>query len=187
MANHSELGLTLLKSLMRQVSVQKASQEEIIPPTQRQDQETLAKIIRPSSRSRSRESKSYSYLDIVEPDSPMQEEPPVMDIEDEIKKYNNFRIPDKYQKMRIDPLVWWSDKEHEYPCLYYVAKKYLAIPATSVPSERIFSLAGFIVRKNRTNLFPEHVNQNIFLEKNKQHIPAKTTVLCEDPEEDESD
>ena len=119
MANHSELGLTLLKSLMRQVSVQKASQEEIIPPTQRQDQETLAKIIRPSSRSKK---ESYSHLDIVEPDSPMQEEPPVMDIEDEIKKYNNFRIPDKYQKMRIDPLVWWSDKEHEYPCLYSVAK-----------------------------------------------------------------
>ena len=77
--------------------------------------------------------------------------------------------------------------------MYSVAKKYLAIPATSIPSERFFSLAGFIVRKNRTKLLPEHVNQNIFLAKNKQHIHPDTTVYAEgnrnesDHEQDDSD
>ena len=185
MADHSDLGLTLIKSLMRQVSVQKGTQEEVIPPTQGQDQESLSRIVRPSSRSKK---ESFSHLDLLEPDSPMQEEPPIMDVEDEIKKYIKFGFPDLKQKKIVDPLAWWSDKQHEYPNLYYVAKKYLAIPATSVPSERIFSLAGFIVRKNRTNLLPDHVNQNIFLAKNKQHIPANTTVLCNDlEEEDESE
>ena len=76
---------------------------------------------------------------------------------------------------------FWKDKKSTYPLMYQVAKKYLHIPATSVPSERIFSLAGFIVRKKRTKLLEKHVNQQIFLARNKNHIPSRTTVFCHMP------
>ena len=64
-----------------------------------------------------------------------------------------------------DSLKWWAERESLFPCLSWVAKKYLAIPASSVPSERIFSLAGNIVSKKRACLKPENVDMLIFLKK----------------------
>ncbi|XP_069105881.1 E3 SUMO-protein ligase ZBED1-like [Argopecten irradians] len=63
-------------------------------------------------------------------------------------------------------LDWWKEKEIFYPRVAKVAKKFLAIPASSVPSERVFSLAGNIVRKKRSQLSPENVDKMIFLHKN---------------------
>jgi hypothetical protein len=39
-----------------------------------------------------------------------------------------------------------------YPRLSILTQKYLAIPASHVPSERVFSLAGHLVKKNRARL-----------------------------------
>ena len=47
-----------------------------------------------------------------------------------------------------------------------VAKKYLSIPATLVPSERAFSTAGNIVNKKRACLQPSSVNVLVFLSEN---------------------
>ena len=47
-----------------------------------------------------------------------------------------------------------------------LAKIYLGIPATSVPSERVFSTAGDIISAQRSALLPQHVDKLIFLKKN---------------------
>ncbi|KAK0146663.1 putative AC9 transposase [Merluccius polli] len=44
-----------------------------------------------------------------------------------------------------DPLAWWKAQVEEMPMLLKVARKYLCIPATSVPSERVFSTSGHIL------------------------------------------
>ena len=44
-----------------------------------------------------------------------------------------------------NPLIWWKAKVFSYPNLSKLAKCYLAIPATSVASECIFSTAGDVV------------------------------------------
>ncbi|KAG7167314.1 AC9 transposase-like 4 [Homarus americanus] len=41
-----------------------------------------------------------------------------------------------------DPLGYWKAKQPEFPVLTRLAAKYLAISATSVPVERLFSMAG---------------------------------------------
>lgn len=48
------------------------------------------------------------------------------------------------------PLQWWSRRARTHPQLSVLASKYLISPATSVPCERLFSLAGHIVTKKRT-------------------------------------
>ena len=47
-----------------------------------------------------------------------------------------------------------------------VAKKLLAIPATSTPSERSFSVAGRLIEERRTSLDPDNVNALLFLHSN---------------------
>ena len=65
-----------------------------------------------------------------------------------------------------DPLKWWKANASRYPLLANLARKYLCIPATSVPSERVFSSAGHIVNKRRACLDPSSVNMLVFLAEN---------------------
>ena len=43
-----------------------------------------------------------------------------------------------------DPLAWWRTNDHKYPHVAKLAKRYLAVPATSITSERLFSPKGDI-------------------------------------------
>jgi hypothetical protein len=45
-----------------------------------------------------------------------------------------------------DPLAWWKGNERKFPILAKLARMYLAIQATSAPSERIFSVASRIIK-----------------------------------------
>lgn len=51
-----------------------------------------------------------------------------------------------------DPLQWWKQRLKCYPHLAALARIILAAPATSAPSERIFSVATNIVSKKRSRL-----------------------------------
>ena len=55
-------------------------------------------------------------------------------------------------------MVWWGKRRAQFPMLSRVAKKYLSCNATSVASERLFSLAGNIASKKRNGLKPEKVD-----------------------------
>lgn len=61
---------------------------------------------------------------------------------------------------------YWSFNKHLAP-LDKIALKFLSVPATSVPSERLFSMAGYTISSRRTKLKPEAVEMLCFLNKNK--------------------
>ena len=65
-----------------------------------------------------------------------------------------------------NPLDWWRENQYTYPNLSHLAKLHLAVPGTSVPSERVFSTAGDIVTAQRSQLTPESVDMLVFLKKN---------------------
>ncbi len=65
-----------------------------------------------------------------------------------------------------NPLFWWKEHAKQFPALSKLAQKYLCIPATSSPSERVFSTGGNIVTCLRTSLKPESVDRLVFLAKN---------------------
>lgn len=70
--------------------------------------------------------------------------------------------------LSANPLAWWKEREAKYPLLSRLAKCMLCIPATSVPSERVFSTAGDIITQQRASLKAKHVDRIIFLKKNMQ-------------------
>jgi hypothetical protein len=65
-----------------------------------------------------------------------------------------------------NPLQWWKDHEVAFPALSCLAKKYLCVPATSSPSERVFSCSGNIVTCHRASLNPDTVDRLVFLARN---------------------
>ena len=53
---------------------------------------------------------------------------------------------------QVDPLQYWKQHRDKSPNLANLAKKYLCIPATSAPVERLFSIAGKFFRSERCRL-----------------------------------
>lgn len=66
----------------------------------------------------------------------------------------------------FDVLEWWSENEKEFPTMAKLARKLLAIPASSASSERAFSAAGNAVSQRRTALDPQTVNDVLFVHSN---------------------
>ena len=69
-----------------------------------------------------------------------------------------------------EPLKWWRDNEKKFPILTILAKKYLAIPSSSVPSERLFSDAGQQITLLRNRLSSQSVDHVLFLKQNKKFV-----------------
>ncbi|KYN06411.1 Zinc finger BED domain-containing protein 4, partial [Cyphomyrmex costatus] len=63
-----------------------------------------------------------------------------------------------------NPLQYWQTLKAIYPILFKIAKQYLAVVATSVPAERLFSKAGLIKSDIRNRLKPSRLNSLLFLQ-----------------------
>lgn len=79
-----------------------------------------------------------------------------------IREYLEMPVFDRKE----DPLKFWKNHNCTFKELYKLACKYLSIPATSVPSERIFSLTGLLTKDRRNRLGSEKLNQIVFLNRN---------------------
>lgn len=89
-------------------------------------------------------------------------------IKDEFQHYLNvLELPALEE---YDPFLWWATNKNQYPVLHQIAMKYLSIPATSVPSERLFSDAKNLVTSQRTRLDSFLINQLMFLKRNRDYV-----------------
>ena len=78
-----------------------------------------------------------------------------------VRAYLSANVPS-----RESSLQWWKVSISHYSLLVPLVQKYFCVPATSTPSERIFSCAGIIANRLRSSLNPEHLNMLVFLNKN---------------------
>ena len=78
----------------------------------------------------------------------------VATIQTEVQRF----LSDPTEPMSTDVLGWWKANEHRFPTLAKVARELLGTPATSTPSERLFSMAGVVCSKKRANILPENLN-----------------------------
>ena len=69
----------------------------------------------------------------------------------------------------IERRIFWHGGKYTRIATYLstdIAREYLAIPAMSTPSERIFSAVGYISSKQISHLCRENINQLVLLNKN---------------------
>ena len=67
------------------------------------------------------------------------------------------------ERVLVNPLDWWRMNAGLFPALSVIARRTLCIPATSAPSERLFSSAGSVVSPKRTKLDPHLAADMILL------------------------
>lgn len=70
-------------------------------------------------------------------------------IENEITKYKNTVVG---LENDFNVLKWWNYRKNEFPLLYKLCCRIFAIPASSAPSERIFSIARTLITDKRSKL-----------------------------------
>jgi zinc finger BED domain-containing protein 1 (E3 SUMO-protein ligase ZBED1) len=75
---------------------------------------------------------------------------------------NMYRAIAHDKNLRSDTLDWWRKHHRNFPLLAEVARLVLAVPATSAPSERMWSEAGLVVRSKRATLSGENVAMIVF-------------------------
>ncbi|KAG5461052.1 MAG: ribonuclease H-like domain-containing protein [Olpidium bornovanus] len=63
----------------------------------------------------------------------------------------------------LDILAFWKSHSSKFPTLAKMAKHVHAIPATSAPSERVFSSGHRVLRWNRTRMSPEALEMLVLM------------------------
>ena len=146
--NNEEETLLQIKSEATEIAdnICQDVQEEVQPPPTKKSKglgAILAKVVRTDSGSQPSPTTSSERVD---KEMKLYLERPVID-------------PDS------DPLIWWLSERKKLPVIAELARKYLCACGTSVPSECLFSKAGFIVNDYRNRLSPQNVNMLVFLAK----------------------
>lgn len=92
----------------------------------------------------------------AEPDAPSDARA-ALDIDNhvsnELERYAAEQV-DTSSQYEFDVLLWWKNNAKNYPLLAALSRFVLAIPASSGPSERLFSCAGSTISEKRTRLKP---------------------------------
>ena len=65
-----------------------------------------------------------------------------------------------------DPIVYWKSREHTYPLLATLAKRFFATPPAIVDSERMFSASGVICSEGQSQMTASETEMLLFLQKN---------------------
>jgi hypothetical protein len=67
-----------------------------------------------------------------------------------------------------NPLHWWRDNAARYPLLAVLARRVLCVPASSAPSERVFSHLNIVVEKRRSSILAGRAGKIALMRANKR-------------------
>ena len=158
-ASHSNVATMLDPRMNLQVY------DKLMPDNNQQCRRNLAKAQFQAVYSRySQRQRDIEAAQMLDP-SDKEDESVAYDSDDELFASRQFATDFEYTRWfkehgptnGMDTLVHRKSKQYEYLVLVQVAQDYLAIPATSTASERVFSVGGDIIIKKRNRLAPETV------------------------------
>lgn len=78
--------------------------------------------------------------------------------------------PTEHIDRKSDPLDWWKLHAMQYPKLAMLARRYLAIPASSAASERLFSKLKLTATTARQGLKPDTLCMLLFVNKHQNKL-----------------
>ena len=83
---------------------------------------------------------------------------------------NDFKMKMQNNETKVYncPLDWWKTSAHRFKNFERLAVKYLAIPATSAPSERIWSRAARVLTAKRNKLSEEVSSAIMYCKENRE-------------------
>ena len=68
--------------------------------------------------------------------------------------------------VKTNALIWWKEKQLIFPTVSKVARRLLAVPASSLSLSDIFSFKEGVVDAKKSQLDPKHIDALLFLNKN---------------------
>jgi len=80
-----------------------------------------------------------------------------------------FDLP-RLNNPEVDVLGWWKAQQHSFILLADCERKYHCIPASSPPSEMLFSRSGNLITQNRNSLNPKNVHMLLYLQENTRKV-----------------
>uniref|UniRef100_A0A8C5QMC0 BED-type domain-containing protein n=1 Tax=Leptobrachium leishanense TaxID=445787 RepID=A0A8C5QMC0_9ANUR len=146
-----------------QLPTERSSQEE--PSTSLEEQDAAEQL---PKRQRTEKTVHPGQIDaifshLLQRHTKESESTSKISLEDELHLYLKEPVIDR---RKGDPLQWWKVNETHYKILASHARRYLCSPASSVPSERVFSEMAAIYEKNRSRLTGAHAEMLCFLHYN---------------------
>jgi hypothetical protein len=78
--------------------------------------------------------------------------------EQELSEYKKARVPEG-----VKCLDWWRANAKTFPRIALLARMILASPASSAPSERVFSKLNIVVQRRTARLDPQRAGRRVFL------------------------
>jgi hypothetical protein len=126
---------------------------------------TLGSVIMETPIASTATSDVHSMFDIIQPRARNQH------TSDEITTYLNENC--LTEKQCPDVLSFWKENASKYPILSMIARKVLAMPATSAGVERLFSIAGALDRARRASLLPSTIRDVIMYRQYRKPILKK--------------
>lgn len=87
-------------------------------------------------------------------------------------------------------LEWWKERGHAFALISEVAKLIIAVPATSAPSERVFSTAGRVCGRYRASMSPQVVQAIVREHENcrkRKSVPVAPAVNVQSLDADSDD
>ena len=79
-------------------------------------------------------------------------------LKNEVQAY----LIEKNNNNYLSPLEWGRVKGRKYRNVDRFARKWLAVPATSTPSDRLFSICGLVDNAERSNLLGVSIKNQVF-------------------------
>ena len=84
-----------------------------------------------------------------------------------------------------DCLKWWKTNKFVFPILAQLARNFLAIQATSAPTERVFSVASRLIKGTRASLDAEMAGKCLFVSQNWEWYENKLNMVAHVSNEEE--
>jgi hypothetical protein len=97
------------------------------------------------------------------------------EIEHECARYLTAPLSSEDRDSQVDQfdiLQWWSNNENKYPHIAKAARRYLCIPASSAPSERVFSNMNLTATKRRARMRTDLIEKLVFLKWNSKFLSS---------------